>query len=95
MRISTTDKDGKVLSDIFTKTLTEEKAAMIANFNQIESARLLEEFPSYKQINAALGVYSDVEKGAITTRIQQTRTTVDDYETAVNACTTFDQLKNI
>lgn len=87
-----TYQDGQVVEVEDTRTLAGQKAIKIASIKEEASAKLLEKYPAFKQINAALGVYSNEVAQAITDGIIAIRMEVNAKEAAINACETLAEL---
>lgn len=87
-----TFKDGVEVSRVDTRVLETEKQFIIAALKEAATARILEKYPQFKQINAALGVYSAEEAQAITDGIIAIRSEVNAKEAAINACKTLQEL---
>ena len=90
-----TYQNGQIVEVVDTRKLEEAKAEMIAMLKEDASARITAQYPTFKQINAALGVYSAEEAQAITDGIITIRTEVNAKEAAINACETLAEMDGL
>lgn len=93
MRIVTYTNGVPYVTD--TRTVEGQKPIKIAQLKEAASARILVQYPIFKQINAALGVYSAEVAQAITDGIIAARMEVNAKEAAINACETLDELDGL
>lgn len=75
--------------------LAEIKEARIAGVKARAGNNITKQFPLFKQINAALGVYDELKKNEIVALITAERDECDTREAAINACTTIEELDNL
>ena len=90
-----TYQNGQIVEVVDTRNLEEAKAEMIAMLKEDASARILGQYPTFKQTNAALGIYSAEEAQAITDGIITIRMEVNAKEAAINACETLEELDGL
>lgn len=88
-------ENGVLVETIDTRTLEGEKARRIAVIKAKTGEDILAAYPTYKQQNAALGLYSAEETQAIKDGIQALRIDCDSKEALVNACTSLSQLDGL
>lgn len=68
------------------------QANKIIELKRIASETVLNKYPEYKQLNAALGIYGDEYKQSMVDYIQNIRRKVAEYEGAIKSLS-YDELK--
>ena len=87
-------KDGKPMEVIDTRTLEEAKAETIAVTKETCGQLIEEQAPSFKQINAAMGLYDAAKCQAIKDAVQSLRDKQSKMEDEINALTNIDDVAN-
>lgn len=75
--------DGEIVED--SQELKQNKISELKNF---ASSIILTNYPEFKQINAALGLYDDIYKQEMLNFINNIRLKVDEYETIIETLST-------
>lgn len=75
--------------------LNEAKAALLQRVKSKASKEILDTVPQFKQINAALGIYSPEVTASIKDIITQHKTWADEMETLISQASSVDDLSQI
>jgi hypothetical protein len=86
------DSEGNLIETVDTRTLEFAKSDRIQTLKGECTRYILENFPDYKQRNAAMGIYAPEENLRIINGVKAAIDNMNLIETNINNCTTNDEV---
>ena len=85
----------KYVDGVLTIDIDQLKQDKIAELKTLASSTIIAKYPEYKQINAGLGIYTDIYKTELIGYIQDIRAKTKVYEEEINDAETKEEIDNI